>query len=188
LVTFALDMFVIVIFYQGVKNSLPHLPEWIVVGLSLLASLWADAILFGTLSDLGTSDFLVYLPGDVFGKTVSALLLWPLLAYYMVRVAPKMPGHVGAKNRKTFELLFGAFEEVKLALIRTEKALEESEVQRKREAEYFRQISENINEALWLTEPNQHRAIYVNPAYEAIWGRSAESLHMDDQAFFDSIH
>src|SRR5690606_34287848 len=106
----------------------------------------------------------------------------------MVRVAPKMPGHVGAKNRKTFELLFGAFEEVKLALIRTEKALEESEVQRKREAQYFRQISENINEALWLTEPNQHRAIYVNPAYEAIWGRSAESLHMDDQAFFDSIH
>ena len=188
LVTFALDMFVIVIFYQGVKNSLPRLPEWIVVGLSLLAALWADAILFGTLSDLGTSDFLVYLPGDVFGKTVSALLLWPLLAYYMVRVAPKMPGHVGAKNRKTFELLFGAFEEVKLALIRTEKALEESEVQRKREAEYFRQISENINEALWLTEPNQHRAIYVNPAYEAIWGRSAESLHMDDQAFFDSIH
>jgi PAS domain S-box-containing protein len=188
LLTFAVDMFVIVVFYQGVKNSLPRVPEWVVVGLSLLAALWADAIVFGTVSDLGTSDFLVYLPGDVFGKTVSALLLWPLLGFYMVRVAPKMPGHVGAKDRKTFEVLFGAFEQVKLALLRTEKALEESEVQRKREAEYFRQISDNINEALWLTEPNQHRAIYVNPAYETIWGRSADSLHSDDKAFFESIH
>jgi PAS domain S-box-containing protein len=106
----------------------------------------------------------------------------------MTAVALKMPGHVGAKNRKTFELLFGSFEEVKLALIRTEQALEESEAQRKREAEYFRQISDNIQEGLWLTQPNQHLAIYVNQAYVSLWGRSAESLMAEENAFVESIH
>lgn len=188
LLTFAADMFVIAIFYQGMKNTFPRVAEAITVGLALLAGLLTDAILFVTLSSLGTADFLTHLPGDVFGKMLSALLLWPLVAYYMTVVAPKVPGHIGAKNRKTFELLFGSFEEVKVALIRTEKALEESEAKRKREAEYFRQIADNIQEGLWLTHPNQHQAIYVNQAYVTLWGRSAESLMAEENAFLESIH
>jgi PAS domain S-box-containing protein len=188
LLAFAADMFVIVIVYQGTKNVVPNVPEWIVVGIALLAGLWIDAILFSTLANLGTEDFRANLPGDVFGKTFSALLLWPIVAYYIIAIAPKIKGHVGTKNRKTFELLFGSFEEVKLALIRTEQALEESEVQRKREAEYFRQISDNIQEGLWLTQPNQLSAIYVNKAYVTLWGRSAESLLAEEYAFVESIH
>jgi PAS domain S-box-containing protein len=188
LLAFAADMFVIAVFYQGVKNNAPWLPEWAVVGLSLLASLWTDAILFRLVADLGTEDFLTLLPGDVVGKTISGLILWPLLAFYMVRVAPYMPNHLGASNRPTLDVFSGSFDEIKLALTRTEAALKESERQRRREETYFREISDHVNEALWLVAPGQHNAFYVNPAYEQIWGRSAESIYANPNSFVEAIH
>ncbi len=187
-VAFGADMFTIAIVYQGVKNSLPHLPDSIAVGLALLASLWADTIIFHLISELGTRDFFIYLPGDVVGNTVSAIALWPLAAYYLVRIAPHLPDYIGTKNRSTFDVLFGSFNEIKLALVHAEAALEKSEAERRSEAAYFQQISENINEALWLAEVNQDRVFYVNPAYERMWGRSAASLYADPRAFVDSIH
>ncbi len=187
-VAFGADMFAIAIVYQGVKNSLPHLPDSIAVGLALLASLWADTIIFHLISELGTRDFFTYLPGDVVGNTVSALALWPLAAYYLVRIAPHLPDYIGTKDRPIFDVLFGSFTEIKLALVHAEAALEKSEAERRSEAAYFQQISENINEALWLAEVNQDRVFYVNPAYERMWGRSAASLYADPGAFVDSIH
>jgi PAS domain S-box-containing protein len=188
LVAFAADMFVIAIFYQGLRNGFAHLPEWLAIGLALIASLWTDALVFSLISDLGTPDFLAVLPGDVLGKTVSALALWPLAAYYLVRVAPRLPTYVGAQNRQTFDVLSGSFNEIKLALVRTEAALEKSEAERRQEAAYFRQISDHVSEALWLASVNQTQAFYVNPAYEHIWGRSAASLYANPHSFIDSIH
>ncbi len=188
LVAFAADMFVIAIFYQGLRNGFARLPDGIAIGLALIASLWTDAIVFSLISDLGTPDFLTVLPGDVLGKTVSALALWPPIAYYLVRVAPRLPTYVGTQNRRTFDVLAGSFNEIKLALARSEAALQKSEAERRQEAAYFQQISDHINEALWLATVNQTRAFYVNPAYERIWGRSAASLYADPHSFIDSIH
>ncbi|MGC9357231.1 MAG: PAS domain S-box protein [Anaerolineae bacterium] len=36
--------------------------------------------------------------------------------------------------------------------------------------ERFRQVTENIDEVLWLVEPDTGRMLYLNPAYETIWG------------------
>lgn len=188
LVAFAADMFVIAIFYQGLRNGFAHWPDGIAIGLALIASLWTDAIVFSLISDLGTPDFLAVLPGDVLGKTVSALALWPPVAYYLVRVAPRLPTYVGSQNRRTFDVLSGSFNEIKLALARTEAALRKSEAERRQEAAYFQQISDHINEALWLATVDQTQAFYVNPAYERIWGRSAASLYADPHSFIDSIH
>ncbi|HSD83275.1 MAG TPA: PAS domain-containing protein, partial [Anaerolineae bacterium] len=188
LVAFAADMFVIVIFYQGLRNGFAHWPEWLAIGLALMASLWTDAIVFSLISDLGTPDFLAVLPGDVLGKTISALALWPPVAYYLVRVAPRLPTYVGTQNRRTFDVLAGSFNEIKQALVRTEAALQKSEAERRQEAAHFQQISDHINEALWLASLNQTQAFYVNPAYERIWGRSAASLYADPHSFIGSIH
>ena len=122
------------------------------------------------------------------GNTVSAIALWPLAAYYLVRIAPHLPDYIGTKNRSTFDVFLGSFTEIKLALVHAEAALEKSEAERRSEAAYFQQISENINEALWLAEVNQDRVFYVNPTYERMWGRSAASLYTDPRAFVDSIH
>ena len=188
LVAFAADMFVIAIFYQGLRNGFARLPDWIAIGLALIASLWTDALVFSLISDLGTPDFLAVLPGDVLGKTVSALALWPPTAFYLVRIAPRLPGYVGAHRRRTFDVLAGSFDEIKLALVRAEAALEQSEAERRKEAAYFQQIANHINEALWLAGVGQTQAFYVNPAYERIWGRSAASLYADPKSFIESIH
>jgi PAS domain S-box-containing protein len=60
-------------------------------------------------------------------------------------------------------------------------ALRESE-------ERFRQIAENIREVFWLIDVHSCRFLYVSPAYEAVWGRSRESLYHDHGSFMDAIH
>jgi PAS domain S-box-containing protein len=188
LLGFSADMFAIAVIYQGAKNVLPRIPEAIAVGLALLASLWTDAIIFGIISHLGTSDFLIYLPGDLIGKSLSAFILWPIAAFYLTQVAPKMQGYQGGAGRPTFDVLFGSLQAIKLALVRTEKALEQSEIERRRQDAYFAEISENINEALWLAEPGTYTIFYVNRAYEVLWGLKAESLYADSDLFITSLH
>ncbi|MFN8376616.1 MAG: ATP-binding protein [Anaerolineae bacterium] len=186
---FLIDMFVIAVFYQGVRNYAPRLPEAMVIGIALLAALWTDALVFRFVTDLGRIDFVQFLPGDVVGKTLSVLLLWPPAAYYLTRIAPKLPGHVGSANRRTLDVLFGSFEAIKQELLRTEEALAQSEAERRKEAEYLGLISNNINEALWLVSRGQQdHAFYVNHAYEQIWGRTAPTIYADADAFAASIH
>lgn len=188
LIAFAADMFIIAVFYQGVKNYAPTLPEWLVVGLALIVGLWVDSIIYYLIGYLGTVDFLAIMPNDVLGKTVSAILIWPLLAAYMTNIAPAMPEHVGAANRPIFDLLFGSFEDVKMTLVRTQAALQTSEAERRKEAAYFREISDHITEALWLASPGQKHAFFVNPAYQQIWGRSAAEIYADPDVFVNSLH
>lgn len=188
LIAFSADMFTITVFYQGLKNSAPKLPEWLVVGMALLAGLWTDAIIFRIFSDLGTRDFIQFLPGDLIGKTLSAIVLFPVLGVYMTRIAPRQPGYVGGLNRPTFDVLFGSFEEVKMALVRTQEALRQSELERRQQQEYLQQITENVEEALWLSEPGAVHAFYVNPAYASIWGHSPDTILNNPNTFAQSIH
>jgi PAS domain S-box-containing protein len=60
-------------------------------------------------------------------------------------------------------------------------------VQAVRESEEkFRQVAENINEVFWLRGKNE--ILYISPAYEALWGRSCESLYQAPESFIDAIH
>ncbi len=65
--------------------------------------------------------------------------------------------------------------------IRMEERLRERE-------ERFRQVVENISEVVWLFDPENEAAFYVNPAYEDVWGRSVESLYTDPTSFLDAVH
>ncbi|MBW4565080.1 MAG: PAS domain-containing sensor histidine kinase [Mojavia pulchra JT2-VF2] len=65
-----------------------------------------------------------------------------------------------------------------------EEALRESE-------EKFRQLAENITEAVfWISDhrKSESQIIYVSPAYERIWGRSCSSLYVNFQEWLDAIH
>ena len=62
-----------------------------------------------------------------------------------------------------------------------EKALQESE-------ERFRQVVEIIKEVFWLTNPEKTKIHYVSPGYEAIWGRSCESLYVSPRTWLEAIH
>ncbi|HRH81129.1 MAG TPA: EAL domain-containing protein [Thiobacillaceae bacterium] len=61
-----------------------------------------------------------------------------------------------------------------------EQALRESESR-------FRQLAENIDSAFWMISPDWRRVQYVSPAYERIWGRSAQRLYADGMDWFDAV-
>lgn len=65
----------------------------------------------------------------------------------------------------------------------------ESTLIRLREQEArFRELAESINEVFWLSEPDKGRILYISPAYEAIWGRSCESLLSHPRTWLEAIH
>ena len=52
----------------------------------------------------------------------------------------------------------------------------------------LRQITENTHEVFWLRDADNKRILYVNPAYEKVWGRSVESLYKNPNTVLDSIY
>lgn len=62
-----------------------------------------------------------------------------------------------------------------------EDALRDSE-------ERFRQLAENIREVFWLSNLEKSKIIYISPGYEAIGGRTCESLYASPQNWLEAIH
>ncbi len=60
-------------------------------------------------------------------------------------------------------------------------ALRESEAR-------LRQITENIGDVVWLRSDDNARLLYISPSYEAVWGRSCQSLFEHPDGFIESVH
>ncbi len=52
----------------------------------------------------------------------------------------------------------------------------------------FRELVEGLDAVFWIFDPAAGRVDYVSPAYEAIWGRSRESLYASPRSFLEAIH
>ena len=72
-------------------------------------------------------------------------------------------------------------------------SLVESQKARVRSEEQFRRMAEIIQEVFWMIDARSGRALYISPAFEAIWGRPpraenpgvftwVENLHPEDRA------
>ena len=64
---------------------------------------------------------------------------------------------------------------------RAEQALRESEMR-------FRQLTESINDVFWMRDGKSKELIYVNPAFERVYGRSIESHYDDPDAIIEMTH
>ncbi|GEM_PF-1116670 len=54
--------------------------------------------------------------------------------------------------------------------------------------ERFRQLAENIDEVFWMLELEGERVLYVSPAFERVWGRSAAPLFRDREWLPQTVH
>ena len=54
--------------------------------------------------------------------------------------------------------------------------------------QWYREIVDTMGEAIWLFDWDRQKVVYVNPAYEAVWGRSAEALYNRYEEWSESIH
>jgi two-component system cell cycle sensor histidine kinase/response regulator CckA len=61
-----------------------------------------------------------------------------------------------------------------------EEALKESE-------ERFRQLAENIDDAVLLASGDWQRVDYISPAYERIWGRTCASLYKEPRSWLEGV-
>ena len=52
----------------------------------------------------------------------------------------------------------------------------------------MRQITDNIHEVFWMSDAVKGEMLYISPAYEAIWGRTMDSLYASPQEWMDAIH
>ncbi len=52
----------------------------------------------------------------------------------------------------------------------------------------FSEVTENIIQVFWMTDPNKNNMLFLSKAYEQIWGRSCQSALDNPYSFIDSIH
>jgi diguanylate cyclase (GGDEF)-like protein/PAS domain S-box-containing protein len=52
----------------------------------------------------------------------------------------------------------------------------------------FQEIAGHIGDVLWVVNEDASRVLYVSPAYEALTGRSTESLYRDINTYLESVH
>lgn len=181
IVAFIINLYVISILYQAMTNHLPRIPAWARAGITLIVVMFVNSVVFNVLSSESVDEIMEFLPSDLAGKVISGLLLWPLAAYYLTRVVPGIPGYAEIMSRPTFDLLFSPNQQIRVALTRSEAALRESEAR-------YRQLTENINEVFWMTDPEKRSNYFTSPAYETVWGRSVESLLAEPKSFLESVH
>jgi two-component system, sensor histidine kinase and response regulator len=58
----------------------------------------------------------------------------------------------------------------------------------RRAGDWFQQLAAGITEVFWMAEADTGAVIFVNSAYEAVWGRSCESLYRNPSGWLDAIH
>ncbi len=178
--TFLADALVIAIFYQGIRNVFEAAPMGLVVSLALIAALWTDSILYNLLSNVGTGNFVLFLPGDVFAKTLSALMIAPIATYYLTRIVPTMPGYDDTR-RPALDILFGAPDNLRLSLQQLQREHRES-------IRTYQQLTDNIDEVFWLATVGSGRFEYISPAFERMTGYKRERFYEHPEDLLSILH
>ncbi|MBN1963095.1 MAG: PAS domain-containing sensor histidine kinase [Anaerolineae bacterium] len=92
---------------------------------------------------------------------------------------------------KTKAQLVAELEAVRQQMAALEKSYAELEAtleQQRASEERLDQIISTIREVCWLRDARTLEVLYVNPAYETLWGRSRHSLYDDPRSFLDAVH
>jgi PAS domain S-box-containing protein len=68
------------------------------------------------------------------------------------------------------------------------RSLEAAESELRAKEDRLSQLTQSIKEVFWIVNRDGSAVHYVSPAYQEIFGRSAESLYRDARTFLEAIH
>jgi PAS domain S-box-containing protein len=57
-----------------------------------------------------------------------------------------------------------------------------------KDEEHFQQLAQSVSDVFWIYEPQSARFLYVSPAYERDWMRSAAALYADPREWLGPVH
>lgn len=55
-------------------------------------------------------------------------------------------------------------------------------------SQHFAALANNIDAVLWITSADSRQILYVNDAYEKLWGRSCQSLYDTPKSWLEAVH
>lgn len=74
---------------------------------------------------------------------------------------------------------------VRLARIALERA--QAEIALSNSEARFRELAENIQDVFYSCNAHTGEVLYISPAYEKVWGRSCDSLYVNQHAYLDAV-
>ena len=89
--------------------------------------------------------------------------------------------------------IFGGIYRIRMNQLRAQKNKLEALVEERTRAlsgseRKFRQLAENIREVFWMMDPQTGEFLYISPAFDEVWGSSADLVIRDPEAWFDRVH
>jgi PAS domain S-box-containing protein len=54
--------------------------------------------------------------------------------------------------------------------------------------EIFRQVICHVDQAVWISDAESNRILYLSPVHEQIWGRPLKDLYENDRSWIETIH
>lgn len=64
----------------------------------------------------------------------------------------------------------------------------ETTVRLRETVDLFKQVTENITEVFWVTDPAKNRVNYVSRGFEKVWGRPRQAIYSCPAIWLDAVH
>jgi two-component system cell cycle sensor histidine kinase/response regulator CckA len=71
--------------------------------------------------------------------------------------------------------------------VRAHRLMEQAQHDLRERDERFGQLADNIDEVFFVMDAAHRETLYINRAYERIWGRSCQSLYDDPESFVEPV-
>ena len=159
--SFTVDIFLIPIFYQGLRNRRINL--FLCVAASLIAVQLSDALVFSAVYRWGRPDWWLDLETSYLFKTLMVLWLSVIITFYISRIRYELPG----EGRGALDIVIAFFGNYGKR-VELEKTLRDTE-------ERYRVLFRNAVASIFLTDPDGVIS-EVNDAAATMFGVSAGEL------------
>jgi len=89
--------------------------------------------------------------------------------------------------------LFAAIYRIRVSQLRLREKKLEALVEERTKAlrgseKKFRQLAENVREVFWIMDTQSGALLYVSPAFDRLWGATADSVLRDPDVWFAAVH